>query len=223
MNKVKPSIQAVGLAILIGALLVTAPRYVYAFLVADGLTLDAWWERALIIASAVFTALVLTGGNAFMAHMLSLRMARRGPVFWMLLSAWAASIVLAAIILAPVFVASLAHSALATVLASDWQRAGYGTALALAVEVAVAGVAAAYALTHDAQTPTAAEPQEQQHEARPAAPASAEPQAERTRCQWCERDFGSANALRAHEWRCVMKDTAAVPEVVPATNGHTPH
>lgn len=58
----------------------------------------------------------------------------------------------------------------------------------------------------------------------PSAPVPAqEPPQARTRCHYCRKDFGSANALRAHEWRCAERTTAEAPQVVPHTNGNGAH
>lgn len=69
-----------------------------------------------------------------------------------------------------------------------------------------------------AQEPTAASAAAPQAFAPTATVPAQEPQSERTACRWCERPFETANALRAHEWRCPLKETAPV-----ATNGNGAH
>lgn len=60
--------QRVGVGIALATILVQAPRLVLAVLAADRQAVSAEWERALLVVAGVGTALVLTGGNLYLAH-----------------------------------------------------------------------------------------------------------------------------------------------------------
>jgi MFS family permease len=60
--------RRVGLAIAGAAILVQAPRLILALLAADRLHVDPAAERALLVVAGIGTALVLTGGNLYLAH-----------------------------------------------------------------------------------------------------------------------------------------------------------
>jgi hypothetical protein len=55
------------------ALLVNTPRLILAYLAADGLALAEGWRAAMLTVSAVATGIVLTGGNAYLAHAVARR------------------------------------------------------------------------------------------------------------------------------------------------------
>jgi hypothetical protein len=140
-----------GPVILVVALAASVPGLVYTSLVADGLTRTPGWEYALLIARAVCVAVVLTGGNGFMAHIMARHFRARSVLSWVLLLAWLAVVALITAILAPVFMVSLQKSEIVKVMpAVGWQWA-YSFAFALALDLAVAGIAAAHALLSKAQ------------------------------------------------------------------------
>jgi hypothetical protein len=62
------SSRRAGLAIALAAILVQAPRLVLVLLAADRLPVAAAAERALLVVAGIGTALVLTGGNLYLAH-----------------------------------------------------------------------------------------------------------------------------------------------------------
>lgn len=142
-----------GPVILVVALAASVPGLVYTSLVADGLTRSQEWEYALLIARAVCVAVVLTGGNGFMAHVMAQRFRARSVLSWVLLAAWLLVVALITVILAPVFMVSLQKSEIVKVVPSVWWQWGYAFAFALALDLAVAGIAAAHALLSKSQRP----------------------------------------------------------------------
>src|SRR6202051_505317 len=69
MNEKRPAIaERMGVRVPRAAILVQAPRLVLAVLAADRLPVAVDTERALLVVAGLGTALVLTGGNLYLAH-----------------------------------------------------------------------------------------------------------------------------------------------------------
>lgn len=136
---------AIGLVVVVLALLVTAPRLAHAFIMADGLAMDATWEYWLLVVTGVASGLVLTLGNAYLAHVLASHFTRDDALSWVLLSAWCVYLVFAVALIAPALVVGLVRSPLTAVL--WWPLVWvYAVVAALSVEVLVAGSMAGYAI-----------------------------------------------------------------------------
>src|ERR1700720_2347113 len=72
--------ERIGVGIALAAILVQAPRLVLAVLAADRLPVAVDTERALLVVAGLGTALVLTGGNLYLAHTIArVRRGRRAP------------------------------------------------------------------------------------------------------------------------------------------------
>lgn len=67
----RASAEPVGVGVALAAILVQAPRLVLAMLAADRQPVAAEAERGLLVVEGVGTALVLTGGNLYLAHALA--------------------------------------------------------------------------------------------------------------------------------------------------------
>lgn len=140
---------AIGLVVVVLALLVTAPRLAHAFIMADGLSMDAYWEYWLLVVTGVASGLVLTLGNAYLAHVLASHFKRHDALSWVLLSAWVVYLLFAVALIAPALVVGLARSPISTVL--YWPLVwAYAVVAALSVEVLVAGSMAGYAIARKA-------------------------------------------------------------------------
>lgn len=124
-----------GYWIAAAALLTNGPRLVLAFLEADGLVIGADVRSRLLHLTGWATAIVLTGGGAFLAH----EAARAGRGRGLLVVCWLAVLLFSGLIIPPVLVTSLAASPLAAVLSPGWPRWAWACLAVLAVEVIAAG------------------------------------------------------------------------------------
>src|SRR5258708_26523726 len=107
--------QRVGVGIALATILVQAPRLVLAVLAADRQAVSAEWERALLVVAGVGTALVLTGGNLYMAHTIARVRRWRGR----LAVVWLAVLVSSGGLVVPLIAAGLGGSKLPQVLAGE--------------------------------------------------------------------------------------------------------
>ncbi|HVT18315.1 MAG TPA: hypothetical protein VHQ90_19330, partial [Thermoanaerobaculia bacterium] len=92
-----------GLVIALAAILVQAPRLVLALLAADRLPVTPAAERALLVLAGIGTAVVLTGGNLFLAHTVAQVQAWRRT----LAAAWIAVLAASGGLVIPLVVAGL--------------------------------------------------------------------------------------------------------------------
>jgi hypothetical protein len=136
-----------GVAIALAAILVQAPRLVLAVLAADRQAVDGEWQRGLLVVAGLGTALVLTGGNLYLAHTIaSLRRWRAGlAVMWLVVLAASGGLVV------PMIAAGISGRTLPQVLDSLQLAWAWSLLAALAHEVTAAGcMLAAAALTLEA-------------------------------------------------------------------------
>jgi hypothetical protein len=129
------SAEPVGVGVALAAILVQAPRLVLAVLAADRQPVGAAAERALLVVAGVGTAVVLTGGNLYLAHaMARVRRWRRA-----LAVVWLAVLVSSGGLVVPLVAAGLRGRTLPQLL-DGWVLAwGWSLLAALAHEVTAAG------------------------------------------------------------------------------------
>lgn len=108
--------KQISFGIVIAALLVSAPRLTLAFLLGDGIQVDQHVEIAILTATGIGSGVVLTIGNAVLAHALAVKAHQRSVLWWIEAIAWVLFLVGAPILVAPTLVAGLNRSALAAVL-----------------------------------------------------------------------------------------------------------
>lgn len=108
--------KQVGFGIVIAALLVSAPRLTLAFLLGDGVHVADRIEIAILTATGIGSGIVLTIGNAVLAHALAIKAHQRGVLWWLEATAWVLFLIGAPILVAPTLVAGLQRSTLASVL-----------------------------------------------------------------------------------------------------------
>jgi hypothetical protein len=127
--------QNTGVWIAMAAILVQAPRLVLAVLAADHQAIAATWERALLILAGCGTALVLTGGNLYLAHAIArVRRWRAGlVVVWLVVLACTGGLVV------PLIAAGIGGRTLPQVLDRDLLAWSWSLLAALAHEVTAAG------------------------------------------------------------------------------------
>ncbi|HEV3074706.1 MAG TPA: hypothetical protein VHB47_09845 [Thermoanaerobaculia bacterium] len=150
------SAEPVGVGVALAAILVQAPRLVLAVLAADRQPVGADAERALLVIAGVGTALVLTGGNLYLAHAIArVRRWRRA-----LAAVWLAVLVSSGGLVVPLVAAGLRGRTLPQLLGSELLAWSWSLLAALAHEVTAAGcvlAAAAAAGERLAAARTAAE------------------------------------------------------------------
>jgi hypothetical protein len=117
------------------AILVTAPRLVLAFLVADGVAVPAGIRIALLGTSSVATAIAMTGGAAYLAHAITVTRRGRG----ILVAIWIAVLACSSALMTPLIAAGLTRSALAAVLPSSAQQWAWAVCAVLAIDLVAAG------------------------------------------------------------------------------------
>jgi hypothetical protein len=146
-----------GLAIALAAILVQAPRLVLALLAADRLPVNPATERDLLVLAGIGTALVLTGGNLFLAHTVA------QVHFWRrtLAATWIVVLGASGGLALPLIVAGLTARTLPQVLSGRQLEWSWALLAAIAHELTAAGcvlASAAWAVkTADTSAGTAAE------------------------------------------------------------------
>jgi MFS family permease len=150
------SAEPLGVGVALAAILVQAPRLVLAVLAADRQPVGMAAERALLVVAGVGTALVLTGGNLYLAHAIArVRRWRRA-----LAAVWLAVLVSSGGLVVPLVAAGLRGRTLPQLLGSEALAWGWSLLAALAHEVTAAGcvlAAAAAAGERNAAEQAAAE------------------------------------------------------------------
>jgi len=129
------SAEPVGVGVALAAILVQAPRLVLAVLAADRQPVGVDAERALLVIAGVGTALVLTGGNLYLAHAIArVRRWRRA-----LAAVWLAVLVSSGGLVVPLVAAGLRGRTLPQLLGSELLAWSWSLLAALAHEVTAAG------------------------------------------------------------------------------------
>jgi hypothetical protein len=141
--------RRVGVGIALATILVQAPRLVLAVLAADRQAVSAEWERALLVVAGVGTALVLTGGNLYLAHTIASVRRWRGR----LAVVWLAVLVSSGGLVVPLIAAGLGGRKLPEVLAGETQAWAWSLLAALAHEVTAAGCVLAAAAAAERSLP----------------------------------------------------------------------
>lgn len=191
-----------GLVIALAAILVQAPRLVLALLAADRLPVAAAAERALLVLAGIGTAVVLTGGNLYLAHTVAqVQLWRRT-----LAAAWIAVLAASGGLVIPLIVAGLTARTVPQVLGTGRLEWPWALLASLAHELTAAGcvlASAAWAAMPRAAAAAALVP------ALPAAPL--------VLCRaGCGRSFASQQAEIAHLRRCPRRQSR--PGSEPSTN-----
>ena len=237
-----------GIQLATAALAASIPRYVLAFLKADGIQfVDGWKavEALLLVLSALATAITVTAGAAYVAHVAA---SAQRPLWQraVLFAFWLPSLGFEVAILAPALLstmrgqplacsasalASSAASAPLCVLPAPLDATWSGIGIAACAYSAMLCVVAASLMPHsppqsvqDATRKSDLAPLDAPHE--PTQSDSMPPLASAERplelapvalkCDQCGRGFGTPNALRAHKRFCV-------PAPVVSTNGNGAH
>jgi MFS family permease len=125
----------VGLSIALAAILVQAPRLVLALLAADRRPVAPAWEGTLLVVAGIGTALVLTGGNLYLAHTVA-RVPRWRPG---LLAAWLGVLLASGALVVPLIAGGLSGRTLPQVLAAAGLGWAWSLLAALAHELTAAG------------------------------------------------------------------------------------
>jgi|ERR1700674_3948479 len=94
---------APGVLFAVAAVSVTAPRLALAFLAADGVGVPTSWRIDLLAVASIASAVVLTGGTAYLAQAIAVTRSRRG----VLVALWTAALACSGALIAPVIVATL--------------------------------------------------------------------------------------------------------------------
>src|ERR1700688_198260 len=123
-----------GLFFAVAAVTVTAPRLALAFLAADGVLVPTPWRIDLLAVSSVATAVVLTGGMAYLAHAIAVARSHRG----VLVLLWAAALACSGALIAPSIVATLRMQPLSAVLGLE-RHWSWSICAVLAVDLVASG------------------------------------------------------------------------------------
>ena len=218
-----------GIQLATATLGATIPRYVLAFLRADGVAFDGWTryiEGGLLVLSALATAITVTAGAAYVAHVAA---SARRPLWQrgVLFGFWLPSLAFEVAILSPALLATMRQQPLACtsnafassaaamplcVLPAPLDAGWSGIGIAACAYSAMLCVVAA-SLMSDGDKPSEAQSDEPSEPSEPLAPlpfapvtaavALSEPSAAPSTasvwlCEACGRSFGSRNALTAH-------------------------
>src|SRR6202166_2753473 len=132
-----------GVLFAVAAVTVTAPRLALAFLAADGVVVPTVWRIDLLAVSSIATAVVLTGGTAYLAHAIAVASSARG----VLVALWTAALICSGALIAPAIVATLRAEPLSAVLGAE-RHWGWSICAVLAVDLVASG-----AMLADARRP----------------------------------------------------------------------
>src|SRR5262245_25757128 len=124
-----------GRFIALAAILVQAPRLILALLAADRQPIAPDWQRGLVVVAGLGTALVLTGGNLYLAHALATGRRWRGY----LAGVWVVVLGSSGSLLVPMIAAGLSGRTLPEVLGSTELQWSWAVLAAVAHEVTAAG------------------------------------------------------------------------------------
>jgi len=206
-----------GRRIALAAIVVQAPRLVLVLLAADRQEVSASWQRALLVVAGIGTALVLTGGNLYLAHTL----ATAGRWRAMLTAVWVAVLASSGALLVPMIAAGLSARTLPQVLGSSDLQWGWAVLAALAHEVTAAGcMLASAASAPGSQELSQLSPLAQSLElaASPLVPAEAQA-GQAHRCpEGCGRSFRSAAAAAGHLRHCPLRVNRTHEAARPSSN-----
>ena len=132
-----------GVLFAVAAVTVTAPRLALAFLAADGVVVPTSWRIDLLAVASIASAVVLTGGTAYLAHAIAVARSRRG----VLVALWTAALACSGALIAPAIVATLRAQPLSVVLGAQ-RHWGWSICAVLAVDLVASG-----AMLADARRP----------------------------------------------------------------------
>jgi MFS family permease len=198
-----------GVLFAVAAVTVTAPRLALAFLAADGVAVPTAWRIDLLAVSSVATAVVLTGGTAYLAHAIAVTPAGRG----VLVALWTAALVCSGALIAPAIVATLRAQPLAVVLGAQRHWA-WSICAVLAVDLVASGAmladsrrSAGDPVAHPVQqgggNPLLILPDPVQGVGSPTLTPSSDPLPHP--CPWgCGRRFATKDAANGHGRHCPM-------------------
>ena len=142
--------ERISLSLVAIALLVTAPRLTLAFIIGDGITVPSNIEVGLLVATGIGSGIVLTVGNAILAHALARKSQQKGMLWWVLLMAWLAFLVSALILVTPPLVYGFRASKLAIVVPSQTAQWLWAITAVAVVEILVGASIVASILENDA-------------------------------------------------------------------------
>ncbi len=123
-----------GVLFAVAAVTVTAPRLALAFLAADGVVVPTAWRIDLLAVASIATAVVLTGGTAYLAHAIAVAPSGRG----VLVALWTAALICSGALIAPAIVATLRAEPLSAVLGAG-RHWGWSICAVLAVDLVASG------------------------------------------------------------------------------------
>jgi hypothetical protein len=196
-----------GVLFAVAAVTVTAPRLALAFLAADGVVVPTSWRIDLLAVASIASAVVLTGGTAYLAHAIAVARSRRG----VLVALWTAALACSGALIAPAIVATLRAQPLSVVLGTQ-RHWGWSICAVLAVDLVASG-----AMLADARRPN---DDRVSHPVRPPGGGSAPieddrvegvdrrtltplPAAQPYPCPWgCGRSFATKDAANGHGRHC---------------------
>jgi hypothetical protein len=127
-----------------------------AFLLGDGIQVDQPVKIAILTATGIGSGVVLTIGNAVLAHALAVKAHQRSVLWWIETIAWVLFLVGAPILVAPTLVAGLNRSALATVLYTPQSAWLWAITAVVIVELLVGAAMTASILANEQEAPQSA-------------------------------------------------------------------
>jgi len=198
--------RQIGYVISTAAILVQAPRLVLALLAADRQAVATSWQRGLLVIAGIGTAVVLTGGNLYLAHTLASATRWRGK----LACIWLVVLLASGSLVVPLIAGGLGGRPLYQVLGSERLQWAWAVLAALAHdEVTAAGCMLAVAERRSegpavevagvSMLPAAASAQPAAASAEPLAGSAAQPLPCRA---GCGRSFSSPAAELGHLRSC---------------------
>jgi hypothetical protein len=150
--------KRVSFGIVIAALLVSAPRLTLAFLLGDGIRVPEQMEVGILTVTGVGSGIVLTAGNALVAHALAVKAQQRSGLWWLEAAAWLLFLVGAVIVMAPTLVAGLTKSSLNAVLQTSQSKWLWAVTAVVIVELLVGAAMAASILAQAESAPSRSNP-----------------------------------------------------------------
>ncbi|MEZ4614422.1 MAG: hypothetical protein R2867_02755 [Caldilineaceae bacterium] len=141
--------KQLSFGIVIAALAVSAPRLTLAFLIGDAVVIPEQTEVLILTLTGIASGMVLTVGNAVLAHALASKAQQRSSLWWLCAAAWGMFLIGAIVLVAPTLTMGLRRSPLAEVMGSSTAEWIWAVMAVVIVELLVGAAMAAMILVDE--------------------------------------------------------------------------
>lgn len=141
--------KQLSFAIVIAALAVSAPRLTLAFLIGDAVEIPEQTEVLILTVTGIASGMVLTVGNAVLAHALASKAHQRSALWWLCALSWVMFLLGAVVLVAPTLTMGIRRSQMAEVMGSSTAEWIWAVVAVVIVELLVGAAMAAMILVDE--------------------------------------------------------------------------